>query len=148
MENYQPPRRRPTPKLTIPGLGSTFAENSDMDRRHLMWLFLAVVIFLVAYTIYDLKKISQKVKKGESTITGMEWKGKVSKKYMGYNRPDSHLFEYADANGKKTVVDISADQSAFFDILMPRDSIYKSKENRQVRIKNYVRDTTLSLKFK
>jgi hypothetical protein len=147
MENSPSPRRRPSPKLTIPGFGSSFDRNTGEDRKYLSYLFLAMLAFIIVFTIYDLQKSKNKVSKGQTTISNMTWHGKITKKYMGYDRPDYHMFDLVDSSGKAFRVDITADKSRFYELLMPRDSVFKTTKSTKVRIKNFVRDTTITLQF-
>jgi hypothetical protein len=148
MEYQQPPKRKPTPKITFPGFGNTLSNVSGDDRKYFMWLFVAAVLFIIAYTIADLRKQASKVSKGETTLTNMEWKGKVTKKYMGYDHPEINMFEIIDSQQNVKTIDISQDKSGFYNYISPYDSVYKSKGERLVRVKNIRLDTTFTLIFK
>jgi hypothetical protein len=147
MENT-PPRRKPLPKLKFPLLGGSFTggTESDINRKYFMYLFGAIVAFVIGYEYLNSKKAST-ILKASKLIESVEWKGKVAKKYMGYDRPDFNMFDLVEANNKISQVDISADSSQFFDQLMPRDSVYKTKNSLKVRVKNYIKDTTYTLQF-
>lgn len=150
MENNLPNRRKPTPKLKMPIFGemlpSSGGDDSDINRKSFMYLFGLVVLFMIGYEYYNSKK-ANKVIKASASIEKLEWKGKVTKKYMGYDKPDLRMFDFRDSLKKIKQVDISADSSQFFSLLMPRDSIFKAKNSMNVRIKNYVKDTTIALQF-
>lgn len=148
MENNTPRRRAPLPKLKFPILGDSFMGGSDGDinRKYFMYLFVLIILFVFGYEYFNAKK-GNGITKASSKIEKVEWKGKVTKKYMGYDRPDIRMFDLVEANKKVSKIDISADSSQFFELLMPRDSIYKSKDSFKVRIKNYTRDTTITLQF-
>lgn len=152
MENNIPKRRPPTPKLKFPLFGNSDgpAQNTttegDIHPRHMMYLVGVMALFMIGYEFYK-SKTSNKITKSQSGIESMEWKGKVTKKFMGYDRPDINMFEFIDSLKQKKTVDISDDKSKFFDLLMPRDSVYKDKASLKVRIKNYTRDTTITLQF-
>jgi hypothetical protein len=151
--NHIPRRRPPTPKLKFPLFGNSDsggtqqkASEGDINPRHMMYLVGFMVLFMIAYEYYKGSKGS-KITKSEKEIINAEWKGKVSKKFMGYDRPDINMFEMIDNGKTKRTVDISEDISDFFDVLMPRDSVYKDKGDLNVRIKNYTKDTTIVLQF-
>lgn len=150
MENNLPNRRKPTPKLKMPIFGEMLpsggGDDSDINRKSFMYLFGLVVLFMIGYEYYNSKK-ANKVIKASASIEKLEWKGKVTKKYMGYDKPDLRMFDFRDSLKKIKQVDISADSSQFFSLLMPRDSIFKAKNSMNVRIKNYVKDTTIALQF-
>ncbi|MES2797683.1 MAG: hypothetical protein V4683_17070 [Bacteroidota bacterium] len=154
MENQPPRRRPPTPKLKFPLFGNSDGNSSDSGRniegdinpRHLMYLVGLMVLFMIGFEYYTSKKAGG-VTKVTAAIEKVEWKGKVTKKYMGYDRPDIRMFDMKVDDQKAVKIDMSADSSQFFDILMPRDSVYKSKNSLKVRIKNYTRDTTILLQF-
>ncbi len=150
MDNNLPNRRKPTPKLKMPIFGDMIPsggeDNSDINRKSFMYLFGLVVLFMIGFEYFNSKK-ANKVLKASASIEKLEWKGKVTKKYMGYDRPDLRMFDFRDSSKNIKKVDISADSSRFFTILMPRDSIFKAKNSMNVRIKNYSRDTTIALQF-
>lgn len=152
MENNVPRRRPPTPKLKFPLFGNSDSvptstkTEGDINPRHMMYLIGFMVLFMVGYEYYKSGK-EQKVTKSEKGITDMEWKGKVTKKFMGYDNPDINMFEFINDAKQKKQIDISSDKSSFFDQLMPRDSVYKAKGSLSVRIKNYTKDTTITLNF-
>jgi hypothetical protein len=150
MENNIPKRRTPTPKLKFPLFGNSGESNSsregDINPRHMMYLLGAMILFMVGYEYYS-NKTGKHIVKSASGIFEMEWKGKVTKKFMGYNMPNVNMFEMVDSAYHKKTIDISDDKSGFFGMLMPRDSVYKIKNSDKVRIKNYTRDTTIVLQF-
>lgn len=153
MENNIPRRRPPTPKLKFPLFGNSDtggnasqSTQSDINPKHMMYLLGFMVLFMVGYEFFKGKK-GDSITKSQKEIKNAEWRGKVTKKFMGYDRPDINMFELIDAGKTKKTVDISEDISDFFEVLMPRDSVYKDKESLKVRIKNYTRDTTIVLQF-
>ncbi len=103
MENSIPRRRPPTPKLKFPlfgntdGLSSNTNTEGDIHPKHMMYLVGVMALFMIGYEIYK-SRTSNKITKSQSGIEAMEWKGKVTKKFMGYDRPDINMFEYIDAN--------------------------------------------------
>ena len=150
MENIQPQRRRPTPKLQMPLFGSTLSGGgggSDGDSSNQITMAIAaMVVIMIGWQLYESFK-SPKIQSTASGIQEMEWKGKVTKKFMGYDKPDINMFEFVDSAYVKKTVDISKDKSTFFQTLMPRDIVYKAKGSINVNIKNYTKDTTITLKF-
>ncbi len=150
MENNLPPRRKATPKLKMPIFGEMIPSGTgyegDINRRAFMYLIGFMVLFMVGFEYYSSKK-SNKIVKASASIQKLAWKGKVTKKYMGYDKPDIRMFDFRDSTKSIKQVDISADSSTFFGLLMPRDSIFKAKNSLNVRIKNYKRDTTITLQF-
>jgi hypothetical protein len=154
METPPPRRRPPTPKLKFPLFGNSDKDSDgagkniegDINPRHMMYLLGVMVFFMVGYEYYKSNK-ADKIPKSQSSIKNMEWKGKVKRKFMGYDKPDINMFELIDSSGTKRTIDISDDNSTFFEALMPRDSVYKAKESLKVRIKNYTKDTTIVLQF-
>ncbi len=148
MENPTPRKRTPLPKLKFPLMGDSFmgGAEGDINRKYFMYLFVLIILFVFGYEYFNAKK-GNGITKASSNIEKIEWKGKVTKKYMGYDRPDIRMFDLVEANKKVSKIDISADSSIFFELLMPRDSVYKSINSFKVRIKNYTRDTTIVLQF-
>lgn len=141
------PRRKPTPKLKFPILGDAFDGGDEMSGNSMMFLFGAMVVFIIGYSIYQFKK-GDGVLRGPKTLINAEWKGRVTKKYMGYDRPNINMFDMIEADDiRPQKIDVSADSSKFFEIIMPRDSIFKAKGELKVRIKNYTRDTTVTMDF-
>jgi hypothetical protein len=150
MENPTPRRRPPTPKLKFPLFGSSGGSESnnsgDINPRHMMYLVGIMVLFMIGYEYYK-DKTGVKIFKTANSIETMRWKGKVFKKFMGYDKPDINMFVMIDSGNVKRTVDISGDKSSFFKNLSPRDSVYKAKGSLQVRIKSYTKDTTIALQF-
>ena len=99
------------------------------------------------YYVLIVVKSKKQIAKTQPQIIEAEWKGKVKKKYMGYDKPNINMFDLVTDKNKVATIDISLDKSRFFDLLMPRDSVYKSKGSNKVRIKNYTKDTTIVLNF-
>lgn len=152
MENITPRRRQPTPKLKFPLFGNSGevknegSNVNDIHPKHLAYLVGVMLLFMVGYEYYK-DKTGNKIIKSSSGIEEMQWKGKVAKKFMGYDRPDINMFLLLDSGFVKKTIDISSDKSKFFSMLMPRDSVYKAKGSLKVRIKNYTKDTTIVLQF-
>ena len=152
MDNTTLRRRQPTPKLKFPLFGNSGNVNNeggnfgDIHPKHLAYLVGVMLLFMVGYEYYK-DKTGAKVIKSSSGIEEMQWKGKIAKKFMGYDRPDINMFLLIDSGFVKKTIDISGDKSKFFATLMPRDSVYKAKGSLKVRIKNYIRDTSIVLQF-
>jgi hypothetical protein len=147
MENI-PARRKPLPKLKFPLFGDGFAsggEESDTNRKYFMYLFGLMLLFVFSYEYFNGK--GDNITKASATIAKVEWKGRVTKKYMGFDNPKIRMFDLKVNDSLVNKIDISADSSGFFNTLMPRDSVFKANNSLIVRIKNYTIDTTFTLQF-
>lgn len=141
MEEYYKRQHRPRPKLKMPFFGggndngqqsSGTGTGQDINPRQLMYLIGAIVIFVILFELFDMRKGDGSIG-SKSDIYEAEWKGVVKKKYIAYDNPNITRIDIYQ-NGKSTSFDLSNDKSGLFNYLNPRDSIYKTKENFVVKV--------------
>lgn len=125
-------------------------DNNKLIKKLAPWL-LVVGIAVFVYDLFRNKDASTAPFSTGPQITEMEWQGTVLKKYvdMPGNKPHPTLEikDLTDTSAVRQVIDFKSEKSGFWDKVEVKDKISKPKGSLSVKVKNYVRDTTLIMKF-
>ena len=125
-------------------------DNNKLIKKLAPWL-LVVGIAVFVFDLFRDKDNSTAPFNTGPQIMEMEWKGTVLKKYvdMPGNKPHPTLEikDLTDTAAVRQVVDFKSEKSGFWDKIEVKDKVSKPKGSLSVKVKNYVRDTTLVLKF-
>jgi hypothetical protein len=154
-----PPRRPARRKLSfgdMVGMGSSKAssrttvqhndDNSTILRKVTPWLILvALAAFLFDWLRPGSARNTVYSKPGQ--LLEMQWKGKVVKKFLDEKNQNHPTIMLIDSLKQPIMLDFSREKTGFWDRVEINNSLSKPTGSLTVRVKTYVRDTTLVMEF-
>ncbi|MFC0186114.1 hypothetical protein SAMN04515674_12346 [Pseudarcicella hirudinis] len=158
MEQQPYNRRPPRPKLKMPLFGNMMGggENNAPRRSERLgsskwtpWIFLMALVVL-GIDLYRDKTSARRTFTGATDILGMEWNGKVVKKYANVVTPEKihYLIELKNSKGEKQKLDLMGETTNLWDYVSPNNTIVKSSGSLSVTVKSYSKkDTVLVMSF-
>lgn len=121
--------------------------NSTIIRKLTPWIVLiAVLAFLFDWFLRPTSARNTIYSK-PSQMLEMAWKGKVAKKYLNEKNRNNPTVMLMDSLNQPLILDFSREKTGFWDQIEINNVISKPSGSLSVRVKTYVRDTTLVMEF-